>query len=302
MGMRRGPGIVALDRKKISRGQYSCISQEWNEAKLNELRERFDEFSCALRSFAIRHRRDIRRNPEFRHAFQRMCASLLVDPLAGHPTTFGNAGRIGQVVNLWSELTGFSDWQYELGVQIVDVCISTRSQNGGIITMDALIRGVLHLRHGKHSYYTESLQDNEWKISSSDIERSIKALEPLGCGYEVFDLQGIKMVRTVARELSSDSKHVLNFLALKHIPPRDYVGIPYATPKAILSSTKRLAETKDAFWTKDRAAKTLEDMLMNDGTLWLDIVPNDTICGSSDYERKRYYAIALSEINSESTQ
>ena len=80
------------------------------------------------------------------------------------------------------------------------------------------------------------------------------------------------------------------------------MGIPYATPKAILSSTERLTETEDAFWTKDRAAKTLEDMLMNDGTLWLDIVPNDTICGSSDYDRKRYYAIALSEINSESTQ
>lgn len=110
------------------------------------------------------------------------------------------------------------------------------------------------------------------------------------------------MVRTVARELSSDSKHILNFLALKHIAPRDYVGIPYATPEAILSSTEKLKEAKGVFWTKDRAAKTLEDMLLNDGTIWLDMVPNDTICGSSDYESKRYYAIALSEINSESIQ
>ena len=46
----------------------------------------------------------------------------------------------------WAELLGLGDWQYELGVQIVDICVSTRDINGGLIEMNELIRILLKLR------------------------------------------------------------------------------------------------------------------------------------------------------------
>lgn len=299
--MRRGPGIVALDRKIASNDQYTSISQQRNELKLAELNKRIDDFSSALRSFAVRHQRDIRRNPQFRHAFQRMCANMMVDPLAGHPTSFDAGGRLGHVVNLWSQFTGLDDWQYELGVQIVDVCISTRPQNGGIISMDALIDGVMRLRQCNSTLSLSSSENVEWKINEEDIERSIQVLKPLGCGYEVFDLLGAKMIRTMARELSSDTMHILNVLSSQNVVPRDCLGNTYITPGALASCYGNDdVLNENSHWSPERAKQALDDMLLNDGTLWLDIIPTD-VNEKPEQNRQRYYAFSLfsGEPNSE---
>ena len=291
--MRRGPGIVALDRKNASNGQYTCISQQWNESKLLELNERIDDFSRALKSFAVRHQRDIRQNPQFRHAFQRMCANMMVDPLAGRPPSVDAGGRLGQVANLWSQFLGLDDWQYELGVQIVDVCISTRPQNGGIISMDALIDGVMRLRHWDSMYSQASSKNVEWKISEEDIERSIQALHPLGCGYEVFDLLGAKMIRTMARELSSDALHILNILSSPYMAPRDCLSNTYITAEVLASCSKNNdVPGENTSWIPERAKQALDDMLLNDGTLWLDIIPTD-VNNEPEQNRRRYYAFSL---------
>lgn len=39
-------------------------------------------FKHNLEDFAVQHRDDIRKDPEFRLQFQEMCASIGVDPLA----------------------------------------------------------------------------------------------------------------------------------------------------------------------------------------------------------------------------
>lgn len=39
-------------------------------------------FKNNLEDFAVKHREDIRRDPEFRLQFQEMCSSVGVDPLA----------------------------------------------------------------------------------------------------------------------------------------------------------------------------------------------------------------------------
>lgn len=222
-----------------------------------------------------------------------MCANMMVDPLAGYPPSADASGRLGQVANLWSQFLGLDDWQYELGVQIVDVCISTRPQNGGIISMAALIDGVMRLRHCDSMYSQASSKNVEWKISEEDIERSIQALNPLGCGYEVFDLQGAKMIRTMARELSSDALHILNILSSYHMAPRDCLGNTYITTEVLASCSKNndlLGE--NIFWSPERAKQALDDMLINDGTLWLDIVPTG-VNNEPEQNRQRYYAFSL---------
>lgn len=74
-------------------------------------------FKEKLESFAIKHRNEIRSNPQFRAQFAKMCSKIGVDPLAS------NKG-------FWSELLGVGDFYYELSVQIIEICLATRPQNG----------------------------------------------------------------------------------------------------------------------------------------------------------------------------
>ena len=74
-------------------------------------------------------REDIRKDPVFRAQFHTMCANIGVDPLAS------NKG-------VWAQVLGFGDFYYELGVQIVEACLASRSLNGGLMDMQSLMRYV----------------------------------------------------------------------------------------------------------------------------------------------------------------
>ena len=60
----------------------------------------------------------------FRRQFQEMCASIGVDPLSSHK-------------GFWSVLN-LGDFYYELGVQIVEVCLATSHINGGLISLEEI--------------------------------------------------------------------------------------------------------------------------------------------------------------------
>ena len=70
-----------------------------------------------------------------------MCSNIGVDPLAS------NKG-------MWAQLLGFGDFYYELGVQVVEGCLSTRPLNGGLIDLAALCKIVQVLSHGLLTSYT----------------------------------------------------------------------------------------------------------------------------------------------------
>jgi hypothetical protein len=61
--------------------------------------------------------------------FQRMCDVVGVDALASQK-------------GFWSEMFGVGDFYYKLGVSIVDVCLSTRGKNGGIMPIEDLLARV----------------------------------------------------------------------------------------------------------------------------------------------------------------
>ena len=46
----------------------------------------------------------------------------------------------------WSELLGVGDFYYELGIQIIDVCLSTRGRNGGLVELGELKRQLIKMR------------------------------------------------------------------------------------------------------------------------------------------------------------
>ncbi|KAI0783722.1 winged helix DNA-binding domain-containing protein [Abortiporus biennis] len=161
-----GVGLAAFERQQQSQRSFAELSSEISQGQVDHLHAQLAQFRSALLHFASTHRDSIRKDPNFRHAFQQMCATIGVDPLAG-PRKGG----------WWAEMLGLGDWQYELGVQIVDVCVSTRERNGGLIEMKELVR---------------------------------LTLKPLGAGYEVIDVgAGKKMVRSVVKELDEDQAVVL---------------------------------------------------------------------------------------------
>ncbi|KAF6764893.1 EAP30/Vps36 family-domain-containing protein [Ephemerocybe angulata] len=233
---RRGVGLAAFDRKQTTK-RFEELSNSISQSQVTHLNNQLAQFRTALTHFASTHRDKIKSDPSFRHAFQQMCTSIGVDPLAG-PRKGG----------WWAELLGLGDWQYELGVQIVDVCVSTRERNGGLIEMAELIRMVSKLRGVSGGSITED-----------DIVQSIKTLEPLGAGYQVVDISGRKMVRSVVKELDDDQTTILG-LAQEH---------GGRVVEDMLIQRRQ--------WSRERARTALENMLLRDGLCWLD--DQDEECG-----------------------
>ncbi|KAF8964037.1 EAP30/Vps36 family-domain-containing protein [Flammula alnicola] len=228
--MRRGVGLAAFDRQEQSKRSFAELSSELSRAQVENLHSQLDQFRTALTHFASTHRESIKNDPSFRHAFQQMCSSIGVDPLAG-PRKGG----------WWAELLGLGDWQYELGVQIVDVCVSTRERNGGLIAMSELVRLVSKLRGVSGGGITEE-----------DVMRSIKTLHPLGAGYQVVEIDGCKMVRNVVKALDEDQTAIL--------------AIAREEGGRVIED--HLIQRNS--WTRDRARAALENMLLRDGLCWLD--------------------------------
>lgn len=335
--MRRGPGIAALDRSNYSTAQYSSLSTEISTQQLTDLKSQLETFATSLRSFAISHKNDIKRDPNFRHAFQKMCASIGVDPLSG-PSGPSSSRMGGKISGMWNDLLGLSDWQYELGIQIIDVCVSTRDLNGGLIEIKELIRGVIKLRTGKDpgrlstigngsttlssSTTTSTNQKITIDISEEDILTSLKVLKPLGCGYEVLELDGpsssrkLKFIRSIPKEFNMDSTMVLNLLSDILSCEKDSLGLPFVTVSSLIPSKSglnssisklTLEEQVDgsrsnqtnsvagngrigkAQWSAERSQTVLDEMLFgNDGgtgLLWID----------EGAHPARYYSLAMSE-------
>ncbi|KAF7301783.1 Vacuolar-sorting protein SNF8 [Mycena indigotica] len=229
--MRRGVGLAAFDRQQQSNRSFAQLSSQLSQAQVDNLHAQLNQFRTALARFATTHRDSIRKDAAFRHAFQQMCSSIGVDPLAG-PRKGG----------WWAEMLGLGDWQYELGVQIVDVCVSTRERNGGLIEMDELLRLVRKLRGVGGGQVTEE-----------DVVRSIKTLQPLGGGYEVIVLSDSrKLVRSVPKELDEDQAAIL--------------AVAQQEGGRIVADM--LVARKG--WTHNRAKTALDNMVLRDGLCWLD--------------------------------
>lgn len=105
-----------------------------------------------------------------------MCASIGVDPLA--------SGK-----GFWSEMLGVGDFYYELGVQIVEVCLATSHKTGGLMELGELRQRLVKGR-GKSKHHQD--------ISNDDLLRAIKKLKILGNGFTVIPLDsGRYLVQSV---------------------------------------------------------------------------------------------------------
>ena len=81
-----------------------------------------------------------------------MCASLGVNPMSSNKT--------------FSAKLGFGSFYTELGVQVLDICMRTRSSNGGLIGLQELTMRVISLRGS-----------NSGGIETDDILRAVRSLQ-----------------------------------------------------------------------------------------------------------------------------
>ncbi|KAK9898935.1 winged helix DNA-binding domain-containing protein [Cystobasidium minutum MCA 4210] len=249
--MRRNVGLSSLSQQSEALASYSTLSNAINEQQVSTLQSQMSTFQSALRTFANKHRAKILSDPVFRKHFADMCNQVGVDPL-------GSGGRKG----LWDFL-GVGDWTFTLAVQVVDVCLASRERNGGLIDMEELIKGVTRLRRGDERQsrakalatarqgqtFQRKPHDEDDAVTAADIERAIKALAPLGCGYSIINVGSSKLVRSVAAEFDVDSLTLLECAAS--------VGKGYIT---ITSKG----------WPAKRAENAINQALLMDAVVWLD--------------------------------
>ncbi|KAL8166956.1 hypothetical protein V2J09_008455 [Rumex salicifolius] len=244
--MRRRPGIGGLQTAAAARDQYRLLGENVAKLRTDLMKEQLATFRSHLEEFARKHKNDIRKNPTFRAQFHEMCAKVGVDPLAS------NKG-------FWAELLGIGDFYYELGVQIVEICLATRPHNGGLITLQELCNLLGQKRKNARE-----------PVSEDDCLRAISKLKILGSGFEVISVGKKKLVRSVPTELNKDHNEILELAQVQ-----GYVMVD--------ELERRLS------WTAGRAIDAL-DTLLEEG---LAMVDDGHIDG-----KRRYWFPCVSSISS----
>ncbi|KAF3453491.1 hypothetical protein FNV43_RR03931 [Rhamnella rubrinervis] len=244
--MRRRPGIGGLQTAAAARDQYRLLGENVAKIRTDLMKEQLATFRSQLEEFARKHKNDIRKNPAFRSQFHEMCTKVGVDPLAS------NKG-------FWAELLGIGDFYYELGVQIVDICLATRPHNGGLINLQELCNMVRQRR-----------KNDRGAISEDDCLRAISKLKVLGSGFEVISVGKKKLVRSVPTELNKDHNEILELAQAQGFVTVDEVE-------------RRLS------WTSGRASDAL-DTLLDEGLAMIDDGHRDG--------KRRYWFPCVSSISS----
>ena len=99
---------------------YKKKAEEMKATSLASAMETVEKLEVKLAEFAKTHKHSIQHDPAFRAKFLDMCAPLGVDPLSAEK-------------GFWGSMLGIGEFYYELSVKVAEVCLASRSRNGGII-------------------------------------------------------------------------------------------------------------------------------------------------------------------------
>lgn len=126
---------------------------------------------------------------------------------------------------------------------MIEVCLATSRQNGGLITIEELRKKVLLSR--------SACRSKEEEITVDDVLRSINKISILGSGIQVLKSNKSYIVQSVPKELSMDHTELVKLAQSK---------------KGYIHKAMVLNELK---WEENRFIKVINDMIM-EGLLWLD--------------------------------
>ncbi|CAL1300407.1 unnamed protein product [Larinioides sclopetarius] len=227
---RRVGGVGAIQKQQLAQARFKDKGSEIADDQLQQLSKQMESFRSNLQEFAGKYKNKIKKNLQFRQQFQEMCAATGVDPLASSK-------------GFWADLLGVGDFYYELGVQIVEICLATRHRNGGIMNLDELRRLLIKSR---------SVGPKQEDIGYDDLLRAIDKLKILGEGFRTIACGSTKdyIVQSVPAELNVDHTKVI-----QKASTAGYVTITLLT--------------NEFGWEKVRAEKAIFD-LIREGLVWVD--------------------------------
>lgn len=135
-------------------------------------------------------------------------------------------------------MLGVGDFYYEVGVQVVELCVATSHRNGGVLSLEEVQRRLnSRRRHDNH-------------ITSDDIVRAVKKLHVLGSGMAVVASGSSQFIYSIPGELSMDHTALLQLA--------ESVG------------SLTVAGAADSLgWTEERTGRAIEHLLLV-GVTWRD--------------------------------
>lgn len=226
---RRGVGVARSGASKYTQKK----ADEMKAVSLQSAIDTVEKLEVKLTDFAKRHRSEIQNDAVFRHRFLQMCAPLGVDPLASKKTVLGN-------------LLGMGDFYHELAVKTAEVCLASKSSNGGIMSVRE-IQSVLKQRKTRLGMASQQTID----VSEADIQVAIQKLGKLGGGFRTIQVGKSTMVVSVPTELDNDHMQVMT--AAQECGE----GV---TTDHVMAATG---------WNRQRADRAVE-LLLQEGMAWLD--------------------------------
>jgi ESCRT-II complex subunit VPS22 len=206
--------------------------------------ETVEKLEHKLANFAKTHKYAIQHDPEFRSKFLEMCVLLGVDPLSSQKGFF------------WDTILGIGDFYVELSVKVAEVCLASRTRNGGIIRVSE-VKEILEHRGTKFQFANAT---NKSSYTEEDIITSIKKLSKLGSGFRTVNVgRDVIMIVSVPDELDADHMQVLN----------------YAEEKTTDGMVRTELLSKALGWDNERSNRAL-DLLLGKGMAWLDTHRGET--------------------------
>lgn len=244
MSTRRGVGLGAFTNRNQTSLSYASHGSQLKSSNAASLQTQLSVFQSLLHTFALEHASTIKSSPTFRAQFAQMCNAIGVDPLAGSNVK----GKKAE--SLWAKVLGndVNDFYFGVAVRIVELCRSTRGENGGLLGVRECCQNV-----GKGKAIGGGLQ-----VSEDDILQAVKSLEPLGSGFHIISIGSKQFIRSIPKELNTDQSTVLEVLQL--------LG---SVTVSLLQLNLR--------WEKARATTVIEDLLA-DSLVWVD-----TQCTENEY-------------------
>lgn len=229
-------GVGAIKKRAENAKSFANTGKKMEENQIQHVQKQLETFKVSLEEFASKHKKKINADPEFRHRFHLMCSSIGVDPLA--------SGK-----GFWSDLLGVGDFYYELGVQIIQICVETRSSNGGMITMKEVLAHVRTKKRGASSSVA---------ISAEDVKRAVEKISILNSGFKIIEMSNGKvMILSVPLELNNDHEELFSIASQRS---------SYLTEHMM----------SDLYgWPRERFYRVV-NVLLQEGIVWLDSSMVDT--------------------------
>lgn len=246
MSTNRGVGLSAFTNRSSLTSSYASHGAALRSSQGQSLKAQLSSFQQALHHFALQHGEKIKKDPNFRAEFARMCNAIGVDPLAGSNAAAPKGKSKGW---LGSALGGeVGEFWYRVAVRVVDVCRASRDENGGLLALDQC-REVVQKGKGI---------GGGMEVSNDDIIRAVESLKPLGSGFSIVSIAGKQMIRSIPKELNTDQATVLEAL---HV-------LGFVTVSMLEDNLA---------WEHARAVTVIQD-LETDSLVWVDLK-----CGEAEY-------------------